>query len=186
MPTPPPITRDLLRDLARLAMSRGLPEAEAEEVVARSWEKAARAYEPRRGAFEALLYRVVENEVRYWWRQQGRWVQADVHDFPGPAEVEIQRARQRAWDNQHALLQHLSVEERQLFSAWALQKHLGKGRFPAGAAASSLGLDVRQYENAKRRLKKHIHAILAELGLRPRDLYSVSEDEGPRRQHRAG
>jgi DNA-directed RNA polymerase specialized sigma24 family protein len=171
--------------LVRTALSRGLPVQDAEDVVIQAYEKAARAYDPARGGFEPLLYKVVVNDCRYWWRTQQRWerVRGAILRFPGASMRSGPPAAEMANKRQEALLEALTPEERDVFAAWALQRHLKKGQYPATAAAASLSMSVREYENAKRRLRTRVAQILSEWGMAPRDLFSVEDDEGPRRNH---
>ena len=47
-----------------------------------------------------------------------------------------------------------------------------------------LGITIREWENAKRRLKTRIGTLLDEWGLEPRDFFSVEDDERPQRATR--
>jgi DNA-directed RNA polymerase specialized sigma24 family protein len=186
MPRAPEPTPDFLRAMLRMAMSRGLPVADAEDAVARAWERSRDAFDPRRGSFEGLMHRVLDNECRYWWRAQQRAERArdNLVHHPGVALAAPPRpptARERAATHQAALLERLDDDERRLFAAWALQKHLPQGTYPASQVAAGLGLTVAELNNAKKRLRTRIATLLDELGLDARDLYSVEDDEGPRR-----
>ena len=185
--TPIP-SKDLLRTLVRMCLSRGLPAEDAEDVVHRSYEKASKAFDPTRGAFEALLCRVVQNECRYWWRTQNRRREtSNLLHLPSVAPAKLgPSAERQAANKQRVLLDALEPEERQVFSAWALQRHLPKGRYPASEASASLGMSVAEFENAKRRLRTKVKNVLDSQGWSPRDLFSVEEDEGPRQRARNG
>jgi len=149
-------------------MSRGLSAADAEDVVSRAWERARSRFDPARGSFSALLGVAVDNECRYWWRTWQRRASRELLLVRDPtAAVEETAIAER---NQERLLAHLTAKERRLFATWALQKHLPNGRFPAAKAAASLGLDVRAYNNAKRRLKSRLESLLVELDLTAADL----------------
>lgn len=173
-------TRSLLDRMARIALSRGLPEPDAEDVVVTAWQKAVAAWTPERGAFEALLARVVQRESVEWWRRARRQPVVEpgtVELVTAPPPVDLERIA----ENQRRLLDALSAEERRVFATWALQKHLPQGQLDAAGAAGRLGMSVADYNNAKRRLKDKIHRLANQWGLAPRAFFSVAEDEGPRR-----
>ncbi|TNE89936.1 MAG: hypothetical protein EP330_09950 [Deltaproteobacteria bacterium] len=179
------LSRAQLTALLRFAMSRGLSAEDAEDVVASAWEKARASYAPERGSFEALMYAVVDRDCRYQWRQrQRRRELLDEKVVPFATRTARRDAAvvaQQASRCQERVLERLEPEERRVFAAWALQKHLPRGQFDAAAAARSVGMDVPAFNNAKRRLGTRLLAVLAELGLEPRDLFTVDDDEGPRR-----
>ena len=52
---PPTLTRAAVRALVHRALKHGVPREEAEDIVARSWERAAPRHDPSRGSLEALL-----------------------------------------------------------------------------------------------------------------------------------
>lgn len=171
----------LLELLIRRAMARGIPAQDAEDIVLRSYHKTAAAFDPKRGSFDALYMRVVDNECRFWWRTRQRQERRElrlVHEGwwePRPTE-----GAERAHGNQRRLLDALDDDERRVFGTWALQRHLPRGRLKADDAAETLGMTVRDWENAKRRLKNRISGLLESWGLAPRDLFSVEDDERPR------
>ena len=144
-------------------MGRGLPPQVAEDVVFASWEKSTAGFDPRRGSFEAYMQKVVRTACAQWWRRQGteRRAQAALRLLPTAAST---AAAERAAQHQQALLDALSDEERQVFAAWALQKHLGKGRVTAAEVGASLGMEPTAYDNAKRRLKARLRTLLDTLG----------------------
>ena len=184
---PHTISRRVIRGLIGCAMRRGVPRSDAEDIVLHAYEKAASAYDPSRGTLESLLQRTVERATIDWWRKNRAWsrvterlsAQADVIKLTtvDPA------AQHRAHRHQQALLERLTPEERRVFAAWALQRHLPQGELTAARAAATLGLSVPAYNNAKKRLARRVRVVLDELGLTPRDLWTVAEDEGPRRHH---
>ena len=170
-------------------MKRGVPRADAEDIVLRAYEKAAPVHDPLRGSLESLLHRTVERDTVDWWRRNRAWsraaesltAQADVirlHSVDSSVQL-------RAHGHQQALLERLSEGERKVFAAWALQRHLPQGELKASRAAATLGMTVPEFNNAKKRLGRRVRAVLDELGLTPRDLWTVADDEGPRRQRRA-
>ena len=173
-------TQAQLRKMARIALSRGLPEEDAEDVVAASWHKAVAAYSADRGGFEALLARIVQREAIEWWRRNkrrprvepGRLELLESPTLPDLGQVEA---------NQRRLLDSLSPDERRVFTTWALQKHLPQGALDAAGAAARLGMTVPEFNNAKRRLKSRIVKLAETWGLPPRAFFSVAEDEGPRK-----
>ncbi|TNE90308.1 MAG: hypothetical protein EP330_08285 [Deltaproteobacteria bacterium] len=171
-------THDELRQLVHSAMRRGVPRADAEDLVVDAWEKASQSYEPSRGRFAALLQRIVLRDAVSWWRRARR-----REPLPSMVVAPLSTAahKARAEANQRRLLEALDVEERAVFTAWALQRHLPRGHYDAEAAARAAGLTVREYDNAKRRLKAKVHALTSEWGLAPRDFYTVDDHEGPRR-----
>lgn len=171
-PTP---SRDFLASQVRWAMGRGLPAQVAEDTVFAAWEKAGQSYDPRRGSFEAYMQKVVRNDCAYYWRRQARTRRAHDHlrlvpDGSGSSQEE------RAFRNQEALLEALQPDERRVFAAWALQKHLGKGQVTSETISSSLEMSPRDYENAKRRLKGRLQNLLAQLGWSVRELLYGEDD----------
>lgn len=186
---PQSISRRALRGLIGRAMQRGVPRADAEDIVLRAYEKATSVHDPARGSFEALMQRTVERETVDWWRRRRAWSRAAERlgaeaDVVRPQAVDS-AARLRAHTHQQALLERLSEDERRVFAAWALQRHLPQGELTAARAGATLGLTVAQYNNAKKRLARRVRAVLEELGLTPSDLWTVADDEGPRRKRHA-
>jgi DNA-directed RNA polymerase specialized sigma24 family protein len=165
---------DFIARQVRWAMGRGLPAQVAEDVVFESWERAVQTFDPTRGSFEAYMQAAVRNRCAYWWRSQARWARL-VESAPGPPSLDPARA-ERVAQHQAALLAALSEEERQVFAAWALQKHLGKGQLTAEAAGRSIGLGPREFENAKRRIKDQVHRILERFGWSVADVLDGGDD----------
>jgi hypothetical protein len=106
-------------------MGRGLPAQAAEDAVFESWEAAVDRFDPSRGPFDAYLMSVLRNRCAYWWRTAARDDRAHAHLRLVPTPDEARETS--AWRNQVALLDALEPGEREVFAAWALQKHLGKG-----------------------------------------------------------
>lgn len=174
---------ELLELLIRRAMARGLPVQDAEDVVSRSYDRVAASFDPDRGSFEALYMKVVDNECRYFWRTWQR-KRARVLELVRTTDLTPQRstgAAERAGEHQRRLLEALTEDERRVFATWSLQRHLPRGTLKAAEAAASLGLTVREWENAKRRLRTRISHLLDAWGLHPRDLFSLEDDERPQR-----
>lgn len=173
-------TQTQLRKMARIALSRGLPEEDAEDVVSVAWQKAVQAYSADRGQFEALLARIVQRESIEWWRRHKRRPDADpgtLELVQSPPSADLERVA----GNQRRLLGALSADERRVFTTWALQKHLPQGTLDAAGAAARLGMTPTEFNNAKRRLKSRILSLAEDWGLPPRAFFSVAEDEGPRK-----
>ena len=183
MSVPAP-TRAAIRELVRRALRRGVPPQEAEDIVAVAWERAVRTYDSDRGTFEAFLNRIVERKVADWWREHRRWRRVSER-LKAESNVVALPVSDGAHDNQRRLLERLDPTERKVFAAWALQKHLKQGAFDARAAATSVGMTVTEFNNAKKRLRTRVMAVLDELGLEARDLWTVADDEGPRRKRHA-
>jgi DNA-directed RNA polymerase specialized sigma24 family protein len=122
---------------------------------------------------------VVRNECIDWWRaaQQAPTPSGQLELVAAPTAASMEQVAA----NQRRLLDALDPDERRLFATWALQKHLPQGTLDAAGAAARLGLDVRSYNNAKRRLRDKIRRLAAAWGLAPRAFFSVADDEGPRR-----
>jgi len=168
-------------------MARGVAAEDAEDIVLRCYHRVADRFDPDRGSFEALYLKAVDNECRFFWRTWQRREKRHLQLVHEP-EVTPNRSRtgaERAEKNQRRLLEALSPSERKAFATWALQRHLPRGRLNAAGASRSLGLTVREWENAKRRLKTRIAALLDEWGMTPRDLFSLEDDERPTRSTRA-
>ena len=164
-----------LTDQVRWVMGRGVPAQEAEDLVVRAWEKASATYQPSRGPFSAYLRTVIRNDTMYWWRDQARKKRAHGHLtlIREPADT---RQLEIAASRQTHLLEALTPEERAVFHAWALQKHLGRDVLPAEKASRTLALSVRDYENAKRRLKARLQNLLHQLGWTAREVIHGDED----------
>ena len=186
---PQSISRRVLRGLIGRVMRRGVPRSDAEDIVLHAYEKAAPTHDPARGSLEALLHRTVERETVDWWRRERAWTRAAETIRSEAAVVRLHgvdpATRRRAHLHQEALLERLTPAERKVFAAWALQRHLPQGELTASRAAATLGVSVPEYNNAKKRLARRIHAVLDELGLTPRDLWTVADDEGPRSKRHA-
>jgi DNA-directed RNA polymerase specialized sigma24 family protein len=177
----PPVSAALLTRLIRVAMGRGLPAPDAEDVVLRCYTPVSTAFDPKRGSFGALYHRAVENACRGWWRQRRRQPVLRLVGEPSVAPRVRPPAEERATANQERLIAALGPQERRVFATWALQRHLPRGRLTAKDAARSLDISVSEWENAKRRLRTRITKLLDDWGLEPRDLFSVEDDERPRR-----
>lgn len=177
-------THAALAAAIRAACRRGIPPADAEDVAVHAWERAHAAWRAERGPFEPLFQRVLQRTIADWWRTvaQRREVAPGDVDAPAPDAADLDEIAR----NQERLLAALTEEERAVFATWALQRQPPQGQLTADRAAASLGLDVRAYENAKRRLKARILAIAAELGLAPASFFSCAPGEGPRRNHARG
>lgn len=175
MMKPPVPDAVLLADQVRWVMGRGLPAQDAEDLVVVAWEKASAAWDPGRGPFPALLRTVVRNDAAYWWRTHARRERAlgELRLVREPADG---RAAEVAAVRQEALLDALAPEERRVFHAWALQKHLGRSTLPAETAGRSVGMDAKTFENAKRRLKDRLVRVLGQLGFSARDVLYGDDD----------
>jgi DNA-directed RNA polymerase specialized sigma24 family protein len=182
MPVP---DRHLLAQAVRAALRRGVPTADAEDIAVLSWERAMAAWKAERGPFEPLFQRVLQRQIADWWRTVAR--RAEIAPPPGLADDAPPSAQLEAvCRNQERLLEALTEPERAVFATWALQKQLPQGQLTAERAAAGLGMDVRGYDNAKRRLKGRILALAEAFGLAPADFFSCVEGEGPRRTHANG
>ena len=122
----PTLSRATVRNLVHRALKQGVPREEAEDIVARCWERATSHYESDRGSFEALVNRMVEREAVDWWRDRKRWQKVQARLKAEPAVVS-QPVSVHAEANQRLLLERLNPQECRLFAAWALQKHLPQG-----------------------------------------------------------
>lgn len=173
MPPPPISNAEFLASQVRWAMGRGLPAQVAEDVVFEAWERAAATFDPSKGSFEAYMQVAVRNACAYWWRGQARRPRVPEPDALDPEDAE---RRERAAQAQAQLLDALSEEERRVFAAWALQRHLGKGRVSAEDVGRSIGLDARAFENAKRRIKERLVRLLEGFGWSPAALLEGEDD----------
>jgi DNA-directed RNA polymerase specialized sigma24 family protein len=170
MNTPAP-TRAFLTAQIRWARGRGLPAQVAEDVVFESWQHASHHFDASRGLFEPFMQQVVRRRCAYWWRQQGRTQRVQTHLQAVPRGEPLAWVdREQAAAHQEALLAALKPDERQVFGAWALQKHMGKGRIQSAEAAASIGLAPKDYENAKRRLKSRLQRLIDGFGWSTSDL----------------
>lgn len=183
---PPSPDPRFLEHLIRRAMQRGLPAEDAEDIVVRAWERAAATFDPDRGSFEPYWARLVDTDCRYFWRTWQRRARRDLRLVTEPLDPSRARAAERAAANQERLLDAFEESERAVFATWAMQRHLPRGTLKNPDAARSLGLSVREWENAKRRLRTRISNLLDAWGLAPRDLFSVNDDERPTRSRTSG
>ena len=187
MPQSPEPSAAFLELLVRRCMARGVAAEDAEDIVLRCYHRVADRFDPDRGSFEALYLKAVDNECRFFWRTWQRREKRHLQLVHEP-EVTPNRSRtgaERAEKNQRRLLEALSPSERKAFATWALQRHLPRGRLNAAGASRSLGLTVREWENAKRRLKTRIDGLLAAWDMSPHALFSLEDDERPARSTRA-
>ncbi len=165
---------ELTRILLRHACFLGATFEEAEDLTHDAlavFHADPRWYDPNRGSLKAALKSVITNRYRDLVRRSGRGALVkrrlrlvSPRGAPG-ADVQVER-RIRA-DNRGRLLAALSREERALFQTWMQQR---SDEFDGPAAARSLGLDMRDYENQKKRLRRRCKKLLDELGMEPADL----------------
>ena len=177
---PPEPSLALLRALSRCAVSRGVPAADAEDLVVASWEKAQHTWSPSKGPFDAFARRIAGQKAIDWWRTAMRRREVPVAGLQLASAQGYGADYERVDDNQRRLLAALSADERRVFAAWALQKHLPQGQLTADDAAARVGLTVPEYNNAKRRLKARIQDLAASWGRQPRAFFTLADQEGPR------
>ncbi|MCB9693174.1 MAG: hypothetical protein H6736_15295 [Alphaproteobacteria bacterium] len=163
----------------RWCLGRGVPPEIAEDLVHEAWIQAESTWDPSRGAWEAYMQRIVRNAGIDWWRAQRR--HAPLDDGLRLVSPEDGTRRERAEARQEALLDALGPEDRAVFSAWVLQKTLGKGQVRAEDVGGSLGLDAKGFEKAKRRLRGQLRQLLERFGWTAEDVL-----EGGDRAERAG
>ncbi|MBX2802650.1 MAG: hypothetical protein KTR31_33530 [Myxococcales bacterium] len=176
------VSRGALRWVVRAALKRGVPPADAEDIAVQAYERAASRFDPARGGFDAFYRRVAQSQIAQWWRECCRRA---VPLFTEPTAVAPTVRLEEVAHNQQRLLDALDADERRLFAAWALQKHLPQGQMTAERAAETLGITVAEFNNGKRRLAATVRRLADEWGLQPRDFFSCGEGEGPRRRARA-
>lgn len=169
-----------LRRVVRQALRHGVPAADAEDLAAVAWERAATRFQAERGPFDAFFERVGQTVIADWWRRHRR--RAEVGLVAEPEARPSSERLERVHANQQRLLEALTEEERAVFATWALQKHLPQGHLTAPRAAKSLGLTVEAFNLAKRRLQARIRKLAEAWNLAPRDFFSVDDHEGPRRR----
>ena len=132
-------------------------------------------YEPHRGSVKAALKSVVTNRYRDLVRRSGRGalVQRRLRlvTADGTPGADHQVERHARASNRGRLIASLSPDERGLFQAWMLQR---QDELDGPAAAASLGLSMRDYENQKKRLRRRCRKLLEELGMEPADLMDPS------------
>lgn len=165
---------ELIRELLRHARFLGATSEEAEDLTHDAlavFHADPGWYDPRRGSLKAALKSVITNRYRDLVRRSGRGALVKRRlrlvtpaGAPDAAHEVEQKVRAR---NRKRLIDALSVEERGLFRAWMLQR---SGEVDGPEAARSLGLDMRDYENHKKRLRRRCRKLLDELGLEPADL----------------
>ena len=177
---PPTPSAGAVKNVVRRALRRGVPPADAEDLAAGAWERAAARFDPTRGAFDAFFERVGTTAIEDWWRRTRR--RAEVGLAQDPLAPTPSDRLEEVCSNQQRLLDALTEAERRVFLTWAAQKHLPQGTLTAPEAARRLGMGVAEFNNAKRRLATRIRALADDWGLSPRDFFSVDEHEGPRRR----
>lgn len=158
---------DFLQQLVRYALGRGVPPQVAEDIVFEAWERGSSAFDPSKGTFEALLQTSVRNATASYWRSERRKQRVVEALVPPSSDT---RNEERADARQVELLSALGPEERKVFAAWALQKHLGKGRVTSAGISASIGLETADFENAKRRLRARLLVLLNQFGWTTRGL----------------
>jgi DNA-directed RNA polymerase specialized sigma24 family protein len=167
----------------RWLMGRGLPVQVAEDIVHDAWQTALQRHDPSRGSIEALMHGIIRTEAAGWWRRRARETRIrEQLELVGSSRSDSEQ-EEHAARCQQVLLDALSPDERRIFDAWALQRHLGKGRITAVEISASLGMTPRDYENAKRRLRTRLAAFLREAGWTARTvLHGLSEEDGDARR----
>lgn len=175
---------DLVRVLYRHARHLGAPAEEAEDLVHDALAHMTRDpswYDPARGPIDRVLRVVVTNRWRDRCRRRSRrgrlrghlaLVSQDAGDGP---ERSVRAGRAAA--RRRALLARLDDDEWALFTTWISQHHR---ELDARAAAASLGIEVREYENRKKRLRRRCRALVEELGLSVDDLFTPAAGGGVR------
>ncbi|MCP5068222.1 MAG: hypothetical protein GY946_16795 [bacterium] len=166
-------SKETLARMVRVALARGVPAEEAEDVVHAAWVKASASFDSKRGHFIALFRTIVERDAVSWWRRSRRVV-VGLPNEPRSAQPPV---HDPSTTHQARLLQALDADERDVFAVWALQKHLPRGTMDATRAARSLGMSVSDYDNAKKRLARKIRRVLTTLALEPADLFSPIASE---------
>lgn len=176
--TPPTPTRTFLRAQVRWVLGRGVPAEVAEDLVHEAWEHAAARFDPARGPFEPLMQRIVRRRCADWWRSQGasRRLVGELRIVRGGEPTDEPGSPAMAAERQAALVQALSEDERRVFGAWALQRHLGKGSTSAEAVGAAIGLSPVEFKNAKRRLRDRLNALLARFGWSAEDVLHGGDD----------
>ncbi len=180
--TAPPVERppgefsweELTRILLRHARFLGATFEEAEDLThdaLATFHADPHWYDPQRGSLKAALKTVITNRFRDLVRRSGRGALVKRRlrlvtreDVPG-ADHQVE-SRLRA-GNRDRLLAALSRQERGLFQAWMCQR---QDEMDGPTAARSLGLNMRDYENEKPRLRRRCKKLLEELGMEPVDL----------------
>ena len=170
----PLVSHAFLASQIRWARGRGIPVQDAEDLVFDAYQRAATSFKTERGDFASYMHTIVRNATAYWWRQ--RSIQERVHGHLRLIMPPDSARAERAARNQARVVEALSETEQQIFAAWALQKHLGKGQVTSEDMSASLGMNVKDYENAKRRLKSRLQRVLDELGWTVEDVLYGEDD----------
>jgi len=180
----PPPDRDvtwetLVRQLLARAQRLGASAEEAEDLVQDSLElvvQRPRWFDRSRASLLTALTSVLRN--RFIDGARHRDVQRRavprlrlVQPVPAPGRELAGRQAEQA---RFALLSQLTPEERRIFGAWLRQR---RQELTVGDAAASVGLRPKDYENAKKRLRRRCRSALADLGLDVADLFGP-EDQG--------
>lgn len=170
--TDQPTWPDTVRRLLIYGRYLGATLEEAEDLVNDVLEHIVRNpdwFDPERGEWIGSLKVILRN--RYFNRLRS----ADVHRRatphlrvvePEPLPDETLQVAQ-ARGHRQRVLALLSEDERRVFAAWMRQR----GGLQGEQAAAELGLSHPAYEAAKKRVRRRVQAVLAELELTPADLF---------------
>ncbi len=172
---------ELVKRLFRHACALGARPEEAEDLVHDAIEILRRDpswYDPQRASLERVLRVVIANRLTDRRRARGTRRRARPHLWllkpwsgPGPSQsLEGRQAAQRRAE----FLEYLNAAERALFWAWIAQQ---QGDLNGHSAAASLGLQYKEYENRKKKLRRRCQAIVAKMGIDARDLFGTSDEE---------
>jgi DNA-directed RNA polymerase specialized sigma24 family protein len=165
---------ELVRILLRHARFLGATFEEAEDLTHDAvavFHADPNWYDPRRGSVKAALKSVVTNRYRDLVRRSGRGalvrrrLRLVTADGTPAADHQVEFHARAV--NRSRLIAALSPEERGLFQTWMSQR---QDDLDGPAAAKSLGLTMRAYENQKKRLRRRCRKLLDELGMEPADL----------------
>lgn len=168
----------LVRRLLARALRLGASAEEAEDLVQDSLEVVVREpgwFDRSRASLLTVLTSVLRN--RFIDRARHREVHRRtsphlrlVEPMPAPGlAIEADQAAKARF----ALLSQLTPEERAVFGAWLRQR---RREFTVDGAAAAVGMDAKDYEKAKKRLRRRCRSALADLDLEVADLFGPQEE----------
>lgn len=158
-----PLTDDgkfgpLFQELMRFCLVRGIPFADAQDLVGSAVEAAVRTYDPARGAFAALAQTALANRVKNHWRDRKPVDPLDAAgDIPDPgAHPDVLDAVAHDQERLRGIMKELTADEKAFLLA--LQSVLDEMDTRAvSEAARRLGLTAAKGWDLFRKIQRKAH-----------------------------
>jgi RNA polymerase sigma-70 factor (ECF subfamily) len=148
--------------MLRVALRRGLPIHDAEDVVQSSLARLARVlpnfvYRPELGQFRGYLRTIVQNEIRRAAARRARVAQPvdDAHFEALPVEPELAAAWEEEWEHHLLRLAYREVRREMSDDAVALFEALLAGETPTEIAART-GASIDSVYKTKQRVQARL------------------------------